>query len=297
MNKEVKNIAESVKARLIKITNESKRDFNALLLLYFQERFLYRLSISQYKNKLILKGALLLMMSDISKFRPTKDIDFLGKAISNELNQCKEIIKNIASLKTNDGVIFIVDQIKTEKIKEDANYEGVRIHLPYRMDTIKGRLAIDIGFGDTIVHGPFQMDFPVLLDFPSPNIFVYSLESAVAEKFEAIVKLNFLTSRMKDFYDIIFIAESANFKSDVLKEALTVTFNNRETNIEERFQLYEDSFRTNTQKQIQWLSFLERNKLSGEKNFSKVIDSIQSFIEPVFSGKNLIWYHKKFIWE
>lgn len=297
MKKDVKNIAASVIARLINVADESKRDYNALLRLYFQERFLYRLSISPYKSKLILKGALLLMINDISKFRPTKDIDFLGKAISNELNECKEIIKKVASINADDGVMFLIEQVRTEIIKENSDYEGVRIHLPYKMDTIKGYLSIDIGFGDKIVHGPIAMDFPVLTDMPSPSIFVYSLESAVAEKFEAIVKLNLLTSRMKDFYDILFIAERNQFKSTNLKEALTVTFANRETDIEERYLIYEENFKSNEQKQIQWSSFIVRNKLTSENSFAKVIDSIQSFIEPIFSEKKLEWNPKKFIWE
>ena len=130
MKKEIKNIAASVRARLINIADENNRDYNALLRLYFQERFLYRLSISPYKTKLILKGALLLMMNDVSKFRPTKDIDFLGKAFSNEMNECKKIIEEIASIDAADGVEFICDNISTEKIKEGEDYEGVRIHLP-----------------------------------------------------------------------------------------------------------------------------------------------------------------------
>jgi predicted nucleotidyltransferase component of viral defense system len=297
MKKDVNNSAASVRARLLNIADENKRDYNALLRLYFQERFLYRLSISPYKTKLILKGALFLMMNDISRFRPTKDIDFLGKTISNELSECEEIVKNVASIKMDDGVEFVLDKISTERIKEDAEYEGVRIHLPYRMDTIKGYLSIDIGFGDKIVKGPFEMDFPVLLDMPVPNIFVYSLESAIAEKFEAIVKLNLLTSRMKDFYDIIFIAGKTHFKKKDLKEALTVTFGHRETNLEERFLIYEENYKQNSQKQIQWSSFLERNKLTAENNFANVIESIQVFIEPILSTDKQIWNPTKFIWE
>lgn len=297
MKKNVNNNPASVRARLINIADENKRDYNALLRLYFQERFLYRLSISSYRTKLILKGALFLMMNDISKFRPTKDIDFLGKAISNELSECGEIVKSIASINYDDGVEFVVDNISTERIKEGAEYEGVRIHLPYKMGTIKGYLSIDIGFGDKIVQGPFEMDFPVLLDMPGPNIFVYSLESAVAEKYEAIVKLNILTSRMKDFYDIIFIAENNQFKKKDLKEALTATFNNRETNFEDRFAIYEESYKTNTQKQIQWLSFLERNKLTADNNFTNVVDKIFCFIEPVFSEEKLTWNPGRFMWE
>ena len=285
MKKEIKNIAASVRARLLNIADESKRDYNAILRLYFQERFLYRLSISKYKPKLILKGALLLMMNDISKFRPTKDIDFLGKAVLTEMNACKEMIKEIASIDCKDGVEFIVDKISTEKIKEDADFEGVRVHLPYKMDTIKGYLSIDIGFGDKIVEGPHEMDFPILLDFSSPRILVYSLESVVAEKFEAIVKLNFVTSRMKDFFDLIFIAERTTFSKMAQKEAILITFKNRGTNIEDRQTIYDTSFKQNSQKQIQWSSFLKLNKLIAETDFSMAVDKINSFIEPIFKEK------------
>jgi predicted nucleotidyltransferase component of viral defense system len=285
IKKEIKNIAASVRARLINIADESKRDYNAILRLYFQERFLYRLSISNYKPKLILKGALLLMMNDISKFRPTKDIDFLGKAVLNEMNECKKAVKEIASIDCSDGVKFMADKISIEKIKEDSDFEGVRVHLPYKMDTIKGYLSIDIGFGDKIVEGPYEMDFPILLDFPSPRIFVYSLESAVAEKYEAIVKLNFVTSRMKDFYDIIFIAERTTFSKIALKDAILVTFKNRGTNIEDRKTIYDTSFKQNFQKQIQWSSFLKLNKLTADIDFSAVVDELASFIEPIFDEK------------
>jgi predicted nucleotidyltransferase component of viral defense system len=297
MKKDIKNIASSVRARLINIADESNRDYNALLRLYFQERFLYRLSISPYKNKLILKGALLLMMNDISKFRPTKDIDFLGQAVSNEMNECKKIIEEIALIEADDGVEFIINNISTERIKEEADYEGVRVHLPYKMDTIKGYFSIDIGFGDKIVDGPFEMEFPVLLDFPVPRIIVYSLESVIAEKFEAVVKLNFLTSRMKDFYDILFIVNRTEFNKNILREALSVTFRNRETNIEDRNLIYDQSFKFNSQKQIQWTSFLTRNKLTSENNFSAVIDKINLFIEPIFLNDNKLWNPNKFLWE
>lgn len=297
MKKEIKNIAASVRARLINIAEASKRDYNSILRIYFQGRFLYRLSISDYKPKLILKGALLLMMNDVSKFRPTKDIDFLGRAVSSEMNDCKKIIKEIASIDCSDGVEFVVDKISAEIIKEGEDYEGVRIHLPYKMDTIKGYLSIDIGFGDKIIQGPFEIDFPALLDFPSPRIFVYSLESAVAEKFEAIVKLNFVTSRMKDFFDLIFIAERNSFNMTFLKEAITTTFQNRGTNLEDRNLIFGKSFMENAQKQVQWSSFVNLNKLTAETNFATVVEKIKMFIEPLFENQQYkTWNPKEWKW-
>jgi len=220
MKKEVKNISVSVRNRLLNLSNESKRDYNAILRHYFQERFLYRISISQYRSSLVLIGAFLLMTKDISKFRPTKDIDFLGISLSSKIEECTEIVKEIASINVDDGVEFIMANITSKKIKEDSDIEGVRVHIPYKMDTIKGYFSIDIGFGDIITNGPYEIEFPVLLDFPSPKIMVYSLESAVAEKFEAIVNLNFVTSRMKDFYDLVFIAKNNSFNKTILYKML-----------------------------------------------------------------------------
>ncbi len=298
MKKEIKNVAASVRARLINIADQSKRDYNAILRLYFQERFLYRVSISSYKQKLILKGALLLMLKDINSFRPTKDIDFLGKEFTNKMDECINIIKEIAAINYNDGVEFCVNNISAEKIKEEEEYEGIRIHLPYKMDTIKGYFSIDIGFGDKIVKGPYEIDYPVMLDFPSPNILVYSMESVVAEKFEAIVKLNFVSSRMKDFFDLIFIAERTAFNKETLIEAIKTTFKHRGTNIEDRTVIYENNFKTNTQKQVQWSAFIERNKLNTESNFSEVVAKIYSFIEPLFnSDKKNNWNYKNWSWE
>jgi len=298
MNKEVKNIAISVRNRLLNISNESKRDYNAILRQYFQERFLYRVSISPYRSQFILKGAFLLMTNKISKFRPTKDIDFLGISVSSEVDDCSVIIKEIASVNTDDGVEFIADKIEGKKIKESADFDGVRIKVPYKMDTIKGYFSIDIGFGDKITNGPYEIDYPTLLDFPSPKILVYSFDSAVAEKFEAIIKLNFITSRMKDFYDLIFIAENNSFNINVLRKAVIETFENRGTNLEDSYIIFEAVFKNNQQKQTQWVSFIQLNKLDLKISFYEAVTKIQSFIEPIFDKvtKNN-WNPQKWEWE
>ena len=237
------------------------------------------------------------MLNDITKFRPTKDIDFMGRAFENDIEECKKIISSIASVECEDGVSFLTENISAEFIKEDADYKGVRIHLPYRMDTINSYLSIDIGFGDKIIQGPCELDFPTLLDSPSPNILVYSYESAVAEKFEAIVKLNFLTSRMKDFFDLVFIAERNSFEKNNLKTALETTFNNRGTNLGERAIIFEDKFKQDQNKQIQWTAFLRRNKLNSENNFAEIVERIKQFIEPVFSqDKAQNWNFEEWKW-
>lgn len=299
MKKDIKNIAASVRNKLINVAEKEHKDYNAVLRLYFQERFLYRLSISPYKNKLILKGALLLMAKDITRFRPTRDIDFLGKALPNEIVDCKAIISEIAAIHANDGVLFETDNIKAEKIKEEAAYGGVRVHIPYKMDTIKGNISVDIGFGDKIVDGPKEVDFPAILDQgQKPHIMAYSFESAIAEKFEAIIKLNVLTSRMKDFYDIFFLASNISFKSDILIKALETTFHTRGTQIEDRAIVYENEFKNDTLKNTQWNIFLSKNKIELRISFVQVIEKIHDFIEPLFSnGPVMSWDYSKWHWE
>ena len=264
---------------------------------FFQERFLYKLSLSPYQNNFILKGALLLMTYDIEKTRPTKDIDFLGKSIKNDVGSLKDIIQETCSIKTNDGIEFIKKNISAELIKEEAEYGGVRIHIPYQMHTIKGVIQIDVGFGDMIIKGPTKIEFPTLLDMPAPLINVYSLETAIAEKFEAIVKLNFQTSRMKDFFDIDHISTYSEFDSSILMEALSITFKTRGTNLEDRKTIFSEEFKTDNKKEYQWKAFLNKSKILSDKNFIDIVNSIEKFIEPILSTKKLKWNPEKFIWE
>jgi predicted nucleotidyltransferase component of viral defense system len=298
MKKETKNIAVSVRNRLLNISNESNRDYNAILRQYFQERFLYRISISPYRSQFILKGAFLLMTNKISKFRPTKDIDFLGISVSGDVENCTTIIKEIAAINADDGVEFITDKTVGKKIKEGADFDGVRIKVPYKMDTIKGYFSIDIGFGDKITNGPSEIEYPTLLDFPSPKIFVYSFDSAVAEKLEAIVKLNFITSRMKDFYDLIFIAENNSFNKKILKKAISETFDNRGTSLEDKYIVFDEAFKNNQGKQAQWVSFIQLNKLNLKISFFDAVSKIQSFIEPIFKEETKSnWNPQEWKWE
>lgn len=295
--KEIKNIAASVKERLRNISTQIGKEYQSVLRQYMQERFLYRLSKSIYSKNLILKGALLFIAHDISRSRPTKDIDFLGSSVSNDKDEIAELIKEILKVSCDDGLRFETNEIESENIVEDGDYHGVRIKFHAFLENSKERIQIDIGFGDRITAGPIEIDFPTLLDFPAPHIMVYSIESAIAEKFEAIVSLQLETSRMKDFYDILFFAEHYGFKLDLLKEAILTTFKHRDTDLEKRKSIYVEIFKTDEQLQKFWTAFLDRNKLTAENKFANVVERLYSFIEPIFSEKKLIWNPKKFIWE
>lgn len=299
MNRKIKNVTDSVRARLLKIAKATERNFNAVLLQYFQERLLYRLSISPYKDQFILKGALLFLVYNIPAIRPTKDIDFLSMATDNQEHNLLKLVRKIIKIKVKDGVWFDSTSLTIETIKENAVYSGTRIHFIAYLGKAKTRFHIDIGFGDKIVPEPYELDFPVFLDdMPIPKLIAYSPDSAIAEKFEAIVYLGYITSRMKDFFDIYHIAHNKDFDSQTLKKALETTFKHRKTDLLNRFDIYSSEFINNIQKNKQWNAFKIRNELEFELTFADTVGFIKSFIEPVFKNdKNKKWNCKKLLWE
>jgi len=198
------------------IARAEKIDFDALLLRYFQERFLYRLAISKFSHHFVLKGRLLLICLKIPRSRATKDIDFLAEQVKNDPTELKYILRNIADLHCDDGVKFNPLSIASERIKEDADYEGIRLKIDVTLGQARKRLQMDIAFGDIIVPKARVMEFPTLLEEESPKIKVYSIESIISEKFEAMIKLAMVNSRMKDFYDIYTLSISHNFQGSKL---------------------------------------------------------------------------------
>ena len=152
-DRKIKNVAASVRARLLDLARKEKRDYNALILQYFQERFLFRLSISSYKNNFVLKGALLFLTFDMPRTRPTKDIDFLGKNTANDPKNIRKIIAEILTIDGGDGVSFLADDVHIERIVEANEYHGLRIRFTAMMDTIKRTMQIDLGFGDSDTPG------------------------------------------------------------------------------------------------------------------------------------------------
>lgn len=295
--KQVKDIAASVRARLLNIAKGAGRNFDALLLQYFQERFLYRLSISPYKKQFILKGALVFLTDSISRVRPTKDIDLAGRFNTTNL---KKIVCDIVAIPCEDGVQFNIDQMAIEDIAVENEYQGFRVKVPVQLGVARKKLQIDIGIGDVVYPKPVIREFPGLLDLPAPKILIYPKETIIAEKFEAIIRFNRLTSRMKDFYDIIILAQSNCFDSEVLRTAITKTFNYRNTNLKTRNIIFQPSFKEDKLKHNQWQTFLTRNSLDFDKNFSEVVRLLEEFIQPMLSDEEITikktWQPQNWSW-
>ncbi|MCK6542460.1 nucleotidyl transferase AbiEii/AbiGii toxin family protein [bacterium] len=297
MKKEIKNMPASVWARLAAMAKQQQIEPMTLLRRYVQERFLYRLSKSKHRNSLILKGAMMLVAHRMPMSRVTKDVDFLADGISHEPEKLRPIINDIALIDSADGLTFLPDQIQIEKITEGDRYSDVRAKLPVRMGTVKDILQIDVGFDDVVIPHPYELDYPVILDHDCPRIFVYSLESAIAEKFEAMVSLAEINSRIKDFFDVRFLALQKSYSKEILNHAIQSTFQKRETSIEQRKAIWNSEFYERKEKQEMWKAFIHSNHLKETADFSQVVKSIQAFIEPALIANTVTeWIPQEWRW-
>lgn len=232
--KNVTNIAASVRQKLLNNARKTGRPFNELLQYYAMERFLYRLSVSPFADKFILKGALLFSVWHVPDSRPTMDIDMLGFT-DNDMEAIADIAGKVGEQAVDpDGLSLDAQSVAAERIKEDAEYEGVRIRMQGELAGARVTVQVDIGFGDIITPAPEHIDYPTILPFPAPKLRGYNRETVVAEKFQAMVELEALNSRMKDLYDIWLLSRQFDFDGETLAAAIQRTFANRDTGIPEQ---------------------------------------------------------------
>jgi predicted nucleotidyltransferase component of viral defense system len=278
-----RDIAASVRQRLLNQAHAQGRPFQELLQYYAMERFLYRLAQSSHADKFILKGALLLTAWQAPLSRSTMDIDLLGKT-SNELENITSIVSAICAAEpAGDGVRFDPTSVKATRIKEDADYEGVRVQFRAILAGARIPMQIDIGFGDVIVPGTARIEYPTLLEFPAPVLQAYPKETVVAEKLEALTVLATLNSRMKDFFDLWALSRLYPFEGPVLVQAIRATFHHRSTAIEPSPEGLKDEF--GRDKSGQWTAFLRRARLtSAPSTFLDTIRTVREFVHPPLSA-------------
>jgi len=282
MSPEIKNIESSVRQQLLNISRKRDEDFQFCLTRYALERFLYRLSKSSHAEKFILKGALLLMSWTQEPYRPTRDLDLLGyvdpgSPILN--NMVTEIcLENVAA----DGLVFDADSLVIEEIRGELDYGGQRIKMMAYLGKVRIPLQIDIAFGDVVSPSPEKIGYPTLLELPQAYIRAYPKETVVAEKIQAAIVLGIRNSRMKDFFDLLWLSRLFPFDSKTLVRAIQATFNRRETDFptQEPFPLTE-VFASDPAKQTQWVAFLRKNDISHMPfELEKVISELAGFLVP-----------------
>ncbi|MDR2578412.1 MAG: nucleotidyl transferase AbiEii/AbiGii toxin family protein [Chitinispirillales bacterium] len=281
--KNVKDIAVSVRQKLLNKSKAENRPFEEIARRYAMERFLYRLGQSEYKERLILKGALMFAVWESSIYRPTLDIDMLG-LIGNDAAILETCIKEICMVKTAaDGIVFDPITVKSSTIIKNADYAGRRVSFVGKMENMRMAMQIDIGFGDVVFPKPDVITMPSFIDMPLAQILGYTKESTVAEKYHAMIQMAELNSRMKDFYDIWILSKTFDFSGHKLTEAIKATFNKRKTPIINNTVAFTNSFVMDKQKQ--WRMFCKKIKnTETPESFGEIIAQIKNFLMPAISS-------------
>ncbi len=277
-----KNMATSVKQRLLNLARHRGEDFSLLLTHYGIERLLYRLSQSENGNDFVLKGAMLFRLWTPVLHRNTRDLDLLAHG-DPELDRLVAVFRNVCRTPVeDDGLEFHVDTVRGDQIRESAEYDGLRILLEASLGKARIRLQIDLGFGDAMVPPPERVDFPVFLDLPRPRLRAYSRYTVVAEKVQAMVDLGMANSRMKDFFDLNHMAATFDFDGGILTAAIEATFSRRRTPLPKGVPTaLTDGFSSDTAKQSQWQGFLNRSRLVLERSELKdTIFCLRGFLLP-----------------
>ena len=277
------DIAASVLARLKNRAKASGISYQQCLQLFMQEEFLRKLSKSGCNNHLILKGGLFIYTLTNFESRATIDVDFLLQGYSNSIDTVQGLIEQILSTPTGNDYIEMTAR-GFEEISPQRKYHGISAQIISRIKNVRVPFNVDIGVGDVIIPKAEQREIQTQLpDFNCPVIKTYSLESTIAEKFDAILQRFELTGRMKDFYDIYYLSRRFDFDGERLQTAVFETLQCRGTPYER------DSFQRvvalagNEDMQKRWKYFLKSIK-DNTLDFSAVIDSIQIFLEPVFNA-------------
>lgn len=281
-----KNYGKSIRTKLLNVAQKENVFYQTILTRYFQERLLYRMSQTRYRNNFYLKGGALMYAYERFAARPTLDIDFLGNNISNEGTSIIAAFKEICSVPfEEDGVIFDVEHITAQNITEFKDYHGIRLSIPVKMDSIAQVLTMDIGFGDVVTPSPVNLDFPILLEhLPCANILAYSLETVIAEKMHAIIDLADQSSRMKDYYDLHRILKEEKYDPEVLQEAIIRTFENRHTPYDENTMFFRKDFGINQQMEARWKAFMRKITKATDLSFSEVVGFIQETLRPYWEN-------------
>ena len=279
------DIAASVRQRLLNCAHAEEKPFQELLQYFAMERFLYRLAKSPYADRFILKGALLLTAWRAPLSRPTMDIDLAGRT-NNQLDHIKEVVGVVCEIDVDpDGIHFNRAAIEVSRIKEGADYEGVRVRFHATLARARIPMQLDIGFGDVITPGPTEIEYPTLLNFPAPVLRAYPRETVVAEKLEAVTALGLLNSRMKDFYDLALLSRMYPFEGQHLSKAVSATFGHRGTTIEAEPIGLTQAYSDDPARALQWRAFVRRSHFGDQvSDLVQLVAEIRPFALPLLSA-------------
>jgi predicted nucleotidyltransferase component of viral defense system len=278
-------MAASVRQRLLNLAHERNEEFQRVLIRYAIERLLYRLSLSEFSDRFMLKGAMLFSVWTDEPHRGTRDLDLWGRGAS-EPEDLVDVFKRICAVAADDGVLFDPSSVMAARIREDNIYAGVRVRFVADLAGARIPMQVDVGYGDAIDPPPEEIEYPTLIDMPPPRIKAYPREVTVAEKLQAMVSLGITNSRLKDFYDLAELSRRFDFDGERVTAAIRSTFARRDSAVPVEPpagltpEYYEDPAR-----QAQWRGFLRRTAATDTTLvLAEVVERIRTFALPPMSA-------------
>ena len=276
------NLVASIRQRLLTFSQERGEDFALTLTRYGVERFLFRLSRSEHAQRFVLKGAMLFAVWLGQPFRPTRDLDLLGYG-DGSAEELRRVFASVCEMQVEpDGLEWDPASMRIEEIRGVEEYRGQRVRLLALLGNARISLQIDVGFGDAVIPPADEVEYPTILDLPAPRIRAYPREAVVAEKFQAMVVLGIVKSRMKDFYDVDLLARTFPFEGARLSRAIQATFDRRQTSLPTEVpSALSDEFLRDRSRLNQWEAFLRKATVDpGGRPLDKTVVMIRSFVMP-----------------
>lgn len=291
--KKAQDLAASVRARLLNLAKAEQTDFNAVLVRYALERFLYRLGQSAHADHFVLKGAMLFNLWYAMPHRPTRDVDLLGFGAS-DLKSIAQTFREIVSVASADGMIFDPASVVVDEIRKNAGYAGARVLVSAELARARCKVQVDIGFGDAVTPGPVDATYPVLLaDFAAPQLRTYPAYTVVAEKLHAMVLLGMTNSRVKDYLDVWILLEREVLDATVLATAIAATFNRRSTAVPTALPIaLSDEFAADASRRALWAAFLKKNDWAAVA-LGDVVTALRATLQPALVQAALMFSPKR----
>ena len=306
MNQKVpRDMAASVKGRLLQNARARGEEFQSVLTRYAIERFLYRLSRSPHRESFVVKGANLFLLWMGAAHRPTRDLDLLGYG-TQEVAAVVGVFQAICRQPVeDDGMTFDAETVRGDSVRESEKYAGLQITLSGGLGTAVIRLQVDIGFGDTVVPAAQEAIFPSMLGVPGASLLTYPRETVIAEKCEAMIDLGLGNSRLKDFYDLWHLASHFDFEGLLLSQAISATFQRRGTIISALPPAaLTTAFYADAGKRRQWQAFLDKSGLptTSPVSLEECAHLLSTFLlPPLHATQHRVlfhsrWYHTSLTW-
>lgn len=286
MPKPIRDISASVKQRLLNVAHQRGEEFEQVLVRYIAERFLYRLSKSNHAGAFLLKGAMLFVAWEGMPHRVTRDVDLLGFG-DDSPERMAIIMRDITATNVEaDGLLFDVESVQAVEIRTIQDYGGVRVTASVSLGKARIRLQVDVGFGDAVTPGPEQIEFPSLLDLPRARLRAYPVETVIAEKSLAMIERGLLNSRMKDYFDLLYLSRTRSLEAGGLVRALKATASRRQVSIPRGSVAgLSPEFAADATKQAQWQAFCQRLRSDQPvDSLPVVVDALSAFLAPIFEA-------------